>query len=368
MSLAITGGDKSPISMATNTVGLRVQMDTKKIKSLEATAAQLYRDGNYTQITTEHLQPTVPSPVPDRYEGKTIVENKPFGGITISSIYGEDGRFITTPDIANKRAKQGAPTHGFFYHDTDFLFRAAKEYSVLEENEVFRHRSINDINFVRDTLDFFTNGSFTEVDVARMQNQMEGVVYELAQQINNGESPDLTKLQSKLTIDGADVTISRILEFQKVGRELEGAFDTVTVGQLQTQKYAQMGAATAIGDYYGSNKGQIGEMFSSAITRLYDKGIAKIKQTYASCAYQVRPWNDRQEDAVKVGLDIAHTLSKLDTSSKANLNKDFAAKSAMIQQMVQNHCNQFHIMPSHVGLAGDMVGLAKYFSLWMDKV
>lgn len=233
---------------------------------------------------------------------------------------------------------------------------------------MFRHRNIYDANFVRDTLDFFTNGSFTDSDVATVQNQMERVVYELSRQIKNGESPDLTKLQSKLTIGGADVSISQLLEFQKVGEELEGAFDTVTVGQLQTQNYAQMGVAKAVGDYYGNSRGQIGEMFSSAIDRLYDKGIAAIKQTYSCQAYQTGPWNARQEDAVNVGLDIADTLSKLDISNKINLRDDFTKKSALIKQMVQNHCSQFNIMTSHVGLAGDMVGLAKYFNQWMDNV
>lgn len=368
MELTITArqGAGSSAAMGSGTVGLRAQLDAGKSKALERTAAQLYHDGKYTKI--EQQQPMTPPSAPDRYEGKTIVENRPFGGITVSSIYGEDGRIVTTPSDANKRAMLGAPTHGFFYHDTDFLFDAAKEYSVLGENEIFRHRNIYDIGFIRDTLDLFTNGGYTEEDVALMERQMEHVVLELAQQVKKGESPDLSKLQSRLTVGGADVSIAQLLEFQKIGKELEGAFDTVTVGQLQTQKYAQMGIAKAVGSYYGSGRGQIGEMFSSAIDRLYDKGVAMIRQTYSAGAYQIGPWNQRQEDAVKVGLDIAQTLSKLDTSSKDHMIKDFSARSAAIRQMVQKHCDRFGVMPSHLGLAGDMAGLTKYFEQWMEKV
>lgn len=383
MSLSIPSyqGGRLPEAMITNVaflspksgeqtqqaVGIRAQMNTTKTKELEATAARLYHEGKYTPMTSEHLQPMESWPVPDRFEGKTIIENKGIG-IIIESTLTADGWPKITSDIANNSAKLGAPTHGFFYHDTNFLLSAAREYSNLEENEVFRHRNILDVNFVRDTLDFFTNGNFTSVDVALVQNQMEGVVHELAQKIKNGESLDLTKLQSKLTTGGADVTFSQVLAFQKVGKALEGAFDAVTVGQLHTQEYAQMGIAKALGDYYGSDKGQIGEMFSNAINRSYDKGIVKMKQTYATSAYLFRPWNARQKDAVDVGLEIANTFSKLDTSSEKNIKQDFAAKSSLIQQMVQNHCKQFNSAVSHVGLAGDMIGLTKYFNLWMDQV
>ena len=65
------------------------------------------------------------------------------------------------------------------------------------------------MNFVRDALDFFTDGNYFQSDVNAVQEQMTEVVRELAQQVKNGETPDLSKLQSKLTIDGADVTISQ---------------------------------------------------------------------------------------------------------------------------------------------------------------
>ena len=71
---------------------------------------------------------------------------------------------VFTAEDANKSAASGGATHGFFYRETDFLFSAAQEYTALGENEVFRHRNINDVNFVRDTLDFFTDGDYTQAE------------------------------------------------------------------------------------------------------------------------------------------------------------------------------------------------------------
>ena len=44
--------------------------------------------------------------------------------------------------------------------------------------------------------------------------------------LKNGENPNLDKLQSKLTIGGADVTVSQLMEMQKVGKEISNAFQT----------------------------------------------------------------------------------------------------------------------------------------------
>lgn len=76
----------------------------------------------------------------DIYDGKTVVENKGMGLIVETIQPG-----IFTAEDANKAAASGGATHGFFYRNTDFLFSAAQEYTALGENEVFRHRNINDV-------------------------------------------------------------------------------------------------------------------------------------------------------------------------------------------------------------------------------
>ena len=193
-------------------------------------------------------------------DGKTVIQNRPSGGLIVETI---DPNVITAED-ANKSAAAGGATHGFFYRSTDFLLDAAKEYATLGENEVFQYRNIADVNFVRDALDFFTDGNYSQSDVNAVQEQMTEVVRELARQIKNGENPDLSKLQSNLTIGGADVTISQLVDMQKMGRELSDAFNGITSGSLTAnniEAFAKMGIAKSLGDYYGSNKGEIGKLF-----------------------------------------------------------------------------------------------------------
>ena len=185
-------------------------------------------------------------------DGKKIIYNRPSGGLIVETI----NPAVTTAEDANRSAAAGGPTHGFFYRSTDFLLDAAKEYATLGEDEVFYHRNIADVNFVRDALDFFTDGNYSQGDVNAVQEQITGVVRELAQQLKNGEHPDLNKLQSKLTIGGADVTISQLMEMQKVGKEMSNAFSDISSGSLNAQNiqsFANMGIAKAVGTQYGNS-------------------------------------------------------------------------------------------------------------------
>lgn len=299
---------------------------------------------------------------------KTVIYNRPSGGLIVETI--DPTR--TTAEDANRSAAAGGPTHGFFYRSTDFLLDAAKEYATLGENEEFQHRNIADVNFVRDALDFFTDGNYSQDDVNAVQEQITEVVRELAQQLKNGESADLNKLQSKLTIGGADVTISQLAEMQKVGKEISDAFTNISSGSLDAQNiqsFANMGIAKTAGTFYGSNKGRIGEMFSTAIDRMYEKGVDLIKkadnwaQTVGKSAY-----TSCTQDAVKTELNISELFSKMDTSSTANLAKSFASTLSQARSLVQQYCNQYGLLTSHVGLASATDGLMKQFQVWMDKL
>lgn len=307
------------------------------------------------------------TPSTDYYNGKTIVENKGMGFI-IETI---DPTVYTAED-ANKAAASGGATHGFFYRKTDFLFSAAQEYTALGENEVFRHRNINDVNFVRDTLDFFTNGNYSQTDVNRMQDQMTSVVRELAQQIKGGGTPDLSKVKTTLTVGGTEVSISQLLEMQKTGRELSESFSGMTSGSLtahNTEAFAKMGIAKAVGNYYGSDKGAIGQMFSQSMDRLYEKGLDQVERGHAwaqTVTYGARTSGNR--DAVKTELGLAKLFSQMDTGSKSGLVQSFSSTLAQARSLVQQYCSQYNLPTTHVGLAGATVGIEKFFQTWMEKL
>lgn len=303
----------------------------------------------------------------DSYDGKTIVENKGMGFI-IETI--QPGVF--TAEDANKSAASGGATHGFFYRETDFLFSAAQEYTALGGNEVFRHRNINDVNFVRDTLDFFTDGDYTQADVNRMQDQMTAVVRELAQQIKDGGSPDLSKVKTTLTVGGGEVSISQLLEMQKTGRELSESFSGMTSGSLtghNIEAFAEMGIAKSLGNYYGSEKGAIGQMFSKGIDQLYERGMAQLEKADAwvkTVSYAAGTSSNR--DAVKTERNIADLFSKLNTGNKSGLVQSFSSTLTQARALVQQYCSQYNLPTSHVGLAGATVGIEKFFQAWMEKL
>lgn len=299
----------------------------------------------------------------DSYDGKKVVENKGMG-LIIETI--QPGVF--TAEDANKSAASGEATHGFFYRKTDFLFSAAQEYTALGENEVFRHRNIDDVNFVRDTLDFFTDGNYTQADVNRVQDQMTAVVRELAQQIKDGGSPDLSKVKTTLSVGGGEVSISQLLEMQKTGRELSESFSGMTSGSLtghNIEAFAEMGIAKSLSSYYAGDKGEAGTMFSTAIDRLYERGIAQVQrgQVWSQSVIGVANTSSSQ-NVVKVGLDIVDIFSKLDTSSKSGLSYSFSSALSQMRSIVQQYCSQYNMPTSHVGLAGATAGIEKFFQTW----
>ena len=182
----------------------------------------------------------------------------------------------------------------------------------------------------------------------------------------------MNKLQSKLTIGGADVTVSQLMDMQKVGKEMSNAFSDISSGSLNAQNiqsFANMGIAKAVGTHYGNSRGQIGKLFSKAIDRMYEKGVAQVQRAddwgraanhsgYTSCT----------QNAVKTELSISELFSKMDTSSMVNLAKSFTDTLSQARTLVQQHCNQYGLLTSRVGLAGATDSLMKQFQTWMDKL
>lgn len=303
---------------------------------------------------------------------KTVIQNRPTGWI-ITSI----DPYATTADDARKSEKAGGATHAFLYQSFDFLTDAAQEYATLGENEVFQHRNINDLSFIRDTLSFFTGEDYYKsgyIDEAQstLMSQITDVVRELAQQIKAGEDLDLSKVKTTLSIDGSDVTIAHLMEMQQLGQKLSESFKNVSAGSLNgqnTEVFAKMGIAKSLGSYYGHNKGKIGAKFSSAIDQLYQRSIAQVQRGHIWSQSVIGSANTcGNQNAVKAELDIADIFSKLDISSKSNLSLSFSSTLSQMRAVVQQYCNQNGILPSHVGLAGSTDNISKFFQSQINKL
>lgn len=303
---------------------------------------------------------------------KTVIQNRPTGWI-ITTI----DPYTTTADDARKSEKAGGATHAFLYQSFDFLTDAAQEYATLGENEVFQHRNINDLSFIRDTLSFFTGEDYYKsgyIDEAQstLMGQITDVVHELAQQIKAGEGPDLSKVKTTLSIGGSDVTIAHLMEMQQLGQKLSESFKNVSAGSLNgqnTEAFAKMGIAKSLGSYYGHNKGKIGAMFSSAIDQLYQRSIAQVQRGQIWSQSVIGSANTcGNQNAVKAELDIADMFSKLDISSKSNLSRSFSATLSQMRAVVQQYCSQNGIFPSHVGLAGATNNISNFFRSQISKL
>ncbi len=371
------GGSYAAQSAAgqTGEVGQKAQLNAAQVQSVTEMVNRDYHAGKFdlfdpsTCLNYDDADAATSDSSP---EGKTVVQNQPTGWI-ITTIDPN----VTTADDARKSAKAGGATHAFLYQNFDFLTDAAKEYATLGENEVFQHRNINDLSFVRDTLSFFTgedyykSGYIDETQSALM-DQMTDAVRELAQQIKDGENPDLSKVKTTLTIGGTDVTVAQLMEMQQVGRELSESFKNVSAGSLNgqnTEAFAKMGIAKTFGRYYGGDKGEIGTMFSAAIDRLYERGITQVQkgQAWSQSVIGVANTSGNQ-DAVRTELNIADMFSKMDSSSKTSLSNSFSSALSQMRALVQQYCGSYGLLTSHVGLAGVTDNISKFFQNWMEKL
>lgn len=347
-----------------------LQMDPDKLKQVESDLNAKFADGSLLKNAVS---------LNDRFElcsqqtvdtdGKKIIDNHDDVCGFIVRTNNQPGH---TPETANAAAKNGAPTHGFFYRESDFLFDAAKTYAKLADDEDFRYRNIRDEGFVRDTLDFFTDGNYSEDDVHQMQEQMTDLVREMAKHVKNGEESDLDKMQTKLTVGGADVTISELINMQTTGRKLSRVLDDVGIGnQIDPVGFGKIGIAKAVGHNYGASRGEIGAKFSGAVDRLYDKALSRVSRLSSAAVEQAKDgsgiyWRKIYKEVEKSDFQIADLFSKLDMSSKAAATKDLNAKMKQVDGIIEDYCRKHDVPAEFFKRAGDKDALMKYMESWLN--
>lgn len=343
------------------------------IDDITADINEKLRNGYQFTDLTPLLKPAPGSPTVDRYEGKRVVDNScdPF---SITLIVGDAPR--GSSDWANKLQNSGAAIHTFCYEETDFLFEAAEKYATLADDEVFKCRDIDDGGFVHNTLSFFAGEkNYTQGEVNTMKDQMTTIVEELAQQIKKGEAPDLSKLQTKLTVCGVDVSLTELMEYQKVGREL---MDSFQYGQLSAPlsganvaEHAKMGLAKSIAELYGSDKGELGKRFAEGIGRVYEKAVAWQEKNASDDFWRDGYWSS---EAVDIQVDSAKLFGHMKTSSKESMAEDLSQKLNQLQSRIRAYCysfgNQLAYNPygSVVNLNGTVRKIQDFFHSWMEKI
>lgn len=307
-----------------------------------------------------------------------VAEDEYYGGaIRVVSNVDSNGRQLYTPGSASNAAKLGFATHPFFFYDNetdDFLLRAAKKYSNLEENEVFRSRQINDTNFVRDTLDFFTGGNYTENDIEIMKNGITEVVVELGQQLRRGEEFDLNKVKSTLIIAGNKVSMKELSQLMKVGKECIPVLESNNIGSLVANSYAKKGIVQSFAQAYGKQYGNIGEMFAKGIDRLYQKSVQQLEkqkkniyETLYDNSYQIA-LKPMFVDSISTGCKIANLFTNIDMSNKETLGSNLKNALDQTKQFIQQHNNRFGIPTSSIELTNETRNIVQYMEFLLKKL
>lgn len=311
-------------------------------------------------------------PKVDRYEGKRRVDNSE-SQFVLTFYEGDPPQ--GSYDWAVDKQRRGAAIHSFCYLDTDFLYEAAGRYATLADDEAFMYRDIDDTDFVSDTLNFFTGGDYTRADKVKMEDEITTIVEELAQQIKNGDAPDLNKLQNKITIGGVEASLTELMEYQKTGKEL---MDSFQYGQLSAPLsganvagHAKMGLAKSIAELYGSDKGELGKRFSEGIARVYEKAVARQEKDASDDFWRDGYWSS---EAVDIQVDSAKLFGHMKSSSKESLAEDLSQKLNQIQSRIRAYCysfgNQLAYNPygSVINLNGTVKKIQDFFQAWMEKI
>lgn len=182
--------------------------------------------------------------VPEGFKGTTITDEN---GIKRS--YDLDGNLCGTSTVARKlseyREDMEAFGNRYFYKaPMDFLLDAAKHYAKIEDKQEFKYRPTQGSDFVMAVTSFF-NGDKTDKEQSALWIQLHAeidiAVRELATQLKNGNTPDITQLKSTLTIDGVGVTFNELKDMQQQSQKFFDALGAASSGRNSVQDWGSRG-------------------------------------------------------------------------------------------------------------------------------
>ncbi len=191
-------------------------------------------------------------------------------GITKIERYAASGNIIKNANWASDEYSKGNGTHAFLYESTDFILEAAKEYSTLQDGQYFAYRNIHDGSFLWSATSFFKGENPTNDEMKALKSQIDNIVKELAERIKNGQSADINSLQSKLTIDGVDFTVSQLVNMQKIGVSLTHNMSG-NIFDFYPDEYAKLGIANAFAKNMSNSENAQTKLLGTALHRLAER-------------------------------------------------------------------------------------------------
>lgn len=250
--------------------------------------------------------------------------------------------------------------HDFLRQDGGTLIDAAQHLAAKGAitSEVCR----TDLDaFVKDTLDFFTGGQYTEQDISVLRDQVDQVVRELAEQRKAGKEMDIRQVQTRFTIAGADTSAADLFQFHKVGRILEDSLREHG-GTLNIVEYGKTGVTVAAAKKFAAAHGELGAMFHQTVDRLYAQHRKMLYDTQHKLIDSGHYWNPALfHDSSVTGLEILDVYAKADFGDPASLAQAHRTASHKVLQ----HCHRFNLPSTRYVDQHDKTSIEDY-AAWVN--
>jgi hypothetical protein len=231
-----------------------------------------------------------------------------------------------------------------FFHTSsdDFLLEAAKQYATISDTQEFKYRPTKDSAYVETAVNWFCGDKATDEDYQAMRDSIDKIVRELASQIKNGESPNLSTLKNKLSIGGNKISVSELESVKKTYYKLEKGVKDLSFGSASIVEFAMKGVRNAVASLYSNNLlGNSDTECAAGFKRLMDKScesnLKVCREAYDTMSSEGRTSADLNS---RSDPEIYELFSGLDTSSKANTISDFNKKLGTLDSIL---LNQFHM-------------------------
>lgn len=216
----------------------------------------------------------------------------------------------------------------YFFHLDDGAIKAQAE--KLLHGDAYDPDDLSSSVFVRGLCEWFS-----EKDQASVAKSFENLVYEYAQNMKNGTSPNVSQLQTKFSFAGDETTLGQIFEMRDTAlalKEVDYGSGTGTGMFLYSAKKGLMKAAAI--KYADTLPGQLGTSFKGNLTRLIDNSERFSMQRWKQDEYCSGRLSKGFYDFLTQSSEYSFKLF-----SESNLsNVDFTEKKNLFLDRISEYC------------------------------
>lgn len=361
-----------PATAAAAGYGMPIQQESpEKLQatadSFASTLRDAYERGDIVNLNQEEGDADFVNPLDNiDWDNLTVTVSIPEPSqsleVQLNPIYYQTGAMEAF--LQQEAAKEGQAIHGFLYLDTEFFQTAAEK---LANNEVTGVGSLD--QYAEITLDFFTGGNYTQADVNKLKADYNNVILEMEEMLKTTGEINLDDLKTTLSIAGTTTTMGELEDFREVALELGVAMRF----SESLQGEATLGMAMSMAEYYAQDKGELGEMFLSGMTEIYDRAVNKIEKEVSDLntnSYYPpvsQAYVDTVKDKHESFTPIRESFDSLDTTNKQSMEESFKDALKEANDIWSDFGSKYHDTVT-MRNASNTAALMKMFDKWMDMV